>query len=57
MKILVGFDGSAASKAALKLAAAHAKAFDAQLLLVQSMVGEPEVQKRDIECTLPRCDS
>ena len=47
MKILVGFDGSAASKAALKLAAAHAKAFDAQLLLVKSMVGGPEVPKRD----------
>ena len=49
MKILVGFDGSAASKAALKLAEAHAKAFDAQLLLVQSMVGGPEVPKRDFE--------
>ncbi|MGD9078996.1 MAG: universal stress protein [Desulfobacterales bacterium] len=49
MKILVGFDGSATSKAALKLAAAHANAFDAQLLLVQSMVGGPEVPKRDFE--------
>jgi nucleotide-binding universal stress UspA family protein len=49
MKILVGFDGSAASKAALKLAAEHAKAFDAQLLLVQSMIGGPEVPKRDFE--------
>ncbi len=49
MKILVGFDGSAASKAALELAAAHASAFDAQLLLVQSMVGGPEVPKRDFE--------
>ena len=49
MKILVGFDGSEASKAALKLAESHAKAFDAQLLLVQSMVGGPEVPKKDFE--------
>jgi nucleotide-binding universal stress UspA family protein len=49
MKILVGFDGSDASKAALKLAAEHAQAFDAKLLLVQSMVGGPEVPKRDFE--------
>jgi nucleotide-binding universal stress UspA family protein len=51
MKILVGFDGSEASKAALKLAEAHAKAFDARILLVQSMVGGPEVAKRDFENT------
>jgi nucleotide-binding universal stress UspA family protein len=49
MKILVGFDGSKASKAALKLAAEHAQAFDAQIFLVQSMVGGPEVPKRDFE--------
>ena len=49
MKILVGFDGSNASKAALKLAAEHAQAFDAQIFLVQSMVGGPEVPKRDFE--------
>ena len=49
MKILVGFDGSAASKAAIELAETHAKAFDARLLLVQSMVGGPEVPKRDFE--------
>ena len=51
MKILVGFDGSKVSEAALKLAAEHAQAFDAQLLLVQSMVGGPEVPKRDFENT------
>lgn len=49
MKILVGFDGSDASKAALKLAAEHAQAFDAKLLLVLSMVGGPEVPKKDFE--------
>ena len=49
MKIMVGFDGSNVSKAALKLAAERAQAFDAQILLVQSMVGGPEVPKRDFE--------
>jgi nucleotide-binding universal stress UspA family protein len=49
MKILVGFDGSKASIAALKLAAEHAQALDAQLLLVKSMVGGPEVPKKDYE--------
>ncbi len=47
MKILVGFDGSKVSEAALELAEAHAQAFGAQLLLVQSMVGGPEVPQRD----------
>jgi nucleotide-binding universal stress UspA family protein len=49
MKIMVGFDGSNVSKAALKLAAERAQAFDAQILLVQSMVGGPEVPKRNFE--------
>jgi nucleotide-binding universal stress UspA family protein len=49
MKILVGFDGSKVSEAALELAAAHAQAFGAQLFLVRSMVGGPEVPKRDFE--------
>jgi nucleotide-binding universal stress UspA family protein len=49
MKILVGFDGSRVSEAALKLAAEHAQAFDAQILLVQSMVGGPEMQRSDFE--------
>ena len=49
MKILVGFDGSKVSEAALELAAGHAQAFGAQLFLVQSMVGGPEVPKRDFE--------
>jgi nucleotide-binding universal stress UspA family protein len=49
MKILVGFDGSRVSEAALELAADHAQAFGAQLFLVRSMVGGPEVPKRDFE--------
>jgi nucleotide-binding universal stress UspA family protein len=49
MKILVGFDGSNVSKAALKLAEAHAHVFKARVLLAQSMVGGSEVPKRDFE--------
>lgn len=49
MKILVGFDGSRVSEAALKLAAKHAQAFDAQILLVQSMTGGPEMLRSDFE--------
>jgi nucleotide-binding universal stress UspA family protein len=49
MKILVGFDGSRVSGAALNLAAEHAQAFDAQILLVQSMTGGPEMLRSDFE--------
>ena len=45
----MGFDGSKVSEAALELAADHAQAFGAQLFLVQSMVGGPDVPKRDFE--------
>jgi nucleotide-binding universal stress UspA family protein len=47
MKIMVGFDGSKVSEAAIALAEAHARAFGARILLVQSMVGGPEVPRRD----------
>jgi nucleotide-binding universal stress UspA family protein len=46
---MVGFDGSKVSEAALELAAEHAQVFGAQVLLVQSMVGGPDVPKRDFE--------
>ncbi len=49
MKILVGFDGSKVSEAALELAAEHAQVFGAQIFLVQSMVGGPDVPKRDFK--------
>jgi nucleotide-binding universal stress UspA family protein len=49
MKILVGFDGSNVSKAALKLAETHAQLFKARVLLAQSMVGGSEVPKGDFE--------
>ena len=47
MKIMVGFDGSKASGAALELAAEHAQVFGAQIFLVQSMVGGPDVPTMD----------
>jgi nucleotide-binding universal stress UspA family protein len=46
---MVGFDGSKVSEAALELAAEHARAFGAQIFLVRSMVGGPDVPKRDFE--------
>ncbi len=49
MKIMVGFDGSKVSEAALELAAKHAQTFGAHIFLVQSMVGGPEVPKRDFQ--------
>ena len=49
MKIMVGFDGSKVAVAALELAAEHAQAFGAQVFLVQSMVGGPDVPKKDFE--------
>ena len=49
MKILVGFDGSNVSKEALRLAAEHAKAFDAHIYVIHSMVGGPDVPRRDFE--------
>ncbi|MBW2434561.1 MAG: universal stress protein [Deltaproteobacteria bacterium] len=49
MKIMVGFDGSKVSEAAVELAAKRAQVFGAQILLVHSMVGGPDVPKRDFE--------
>ena len=49
MKIMVGFDGSKVSEAAVELAAKRAQIFGAQILLVHSMVGGPDVPKRDFE--------
>ena len=49
MLILVGYDGTNASNAALELAEDHCKAFDARILLVQSMVGGSEMPRSDFE--------
>jgi nucleotide-binding universal stress UspA family protein len=49
MKILVGYDGSNVSKEAIAIAEKHANAFKAEIILVHSMVGGPEVPRKDFE--------
>jgi len=49
MKILVAYDGSKVSKQAAQLALAHAKAFQADILLVFSIVGGPEIPRKEFE--------
>ena len=49
MKILVGYDGSNVSKEAIGLAEKHATAFEAEIILVNTMVGGPEVPRKDFE--------
>ena len=46
MKILVGYDGSDVSKAALDLAIIHAKAFHAKIYVVFSMIGGREIPRQ-----------
>jgi len=45
MKILVGYEKSNVAAHALKLAIKHARAFDAQLVIVTSMKGGSEVPR------------
>ncbi len=49
MKIMVGYDGSNASKAALELAKKHALAFSASVYVVTSLVGDAQTSAEDIE--------
>ena len=49
MKILVGYDGSNVSKEAVSLAEEHANSFKAEIILAHSMVGGPEVPRKDFE--------
>jgi nucleotide-binding universal stress UspA family protein len=49
MKILVGFDGSNQSKAALNLAIEHALAFKAKIYVVTSLFGEKETTPQEVE--------
>lgn len=49
MKILVGYDGSNAAKEALSVAKKHAKVFGAEIFVVSSMVGGPEVPRQEFE--------
>jgi nucleotide-binding universal stress UspA family protein len=49
MKILVGYDGSNVSKEAVSLAARHAETFKGEIIIAHSMVGGPEVPRKDFE--------
>ena len=49
MKILVGFDGSNVSKEAVSLAQQHAVTFKAEIIIAHSMVGGPEVPRKDFQ--------
>jgi nucleotide-binding universal stress UspA family protein len=49
MKILVGFDSSNVSKEAISVAKQHADAFNAEIIIAHSMVGGPEVPRKDFE--------
>jgi nucleotide-binding universal stress UspA family protein len=49
MKIMVAYDGSNASKRGLKLAITHAKAFNAKVYVLTSMVKGEEKHLKDIE--------
>jgi nucleotide-binding universal stress UspA family protein len=49
MKILVGYDGSNVAKEAIAIAEKHVNAFKAEIILVHSMVGGPEVPRKDFE--------
>ena len=49
MRILVGYDGSNVSKEAIAIAEQHAQVFNAEIILARSMVGGPEVPRRDFE--------
>jgi len=49
MKILVGFDGSNVSKEAISLAEQHAVTFKAEIIIAQSMVGGPEIPRKDFQ--------
>jgi nucleotide-binding universal stress UspA family protein len=48
MKIMWGYDGSNASRAALQVAIKHAKAFGARLFLVSSMSKGTEDEQKEI---------
>ena len=49
MKILVGFDGSNVSKEAVSVAKQHAMTFEGEIIIAHSMVGGPEIPRKDFE--------
>jgi nucleotide-binding universal stress UspA family protein len=48
MKILVGYEGSNSAKAALQLAITHAKAFEAQVIVITSLTGGSVTEDSEI---------
>jgi nucleotide-binding universal stress UspA family protein len=49
MNIMVGYDRSNVAKEALVLAKKHAKAFDAKIYLLTTLVQSPDLQLEDIQ--------
>jgi nucleotide-binding universal stress UspA family protein len=50
MKILVGYDGSEPAQKALKLAKAHANAFNAEIIhVINCLEGDPQTQIQHLE--------
>jgi nucleotide-binding universal stress UspA family protein len=49
MNIIVGYDGNRSAKEALNLAKKHAKAFDAKVFVVTSLVGGTENQEDQLK--------
>jgi len=49
MNILVAYDGTKEAKEAARLASRHAKAFNARITLAFSMVGGPEIPRKEFE--------
>jgi len=49
MDFMVGYDGTEAADEALELAIKYAKAFDAKLHLVTSLIGGPEMPKSEMD--------
>lgn len=49
MNILVAYDGTKEAKEAARLATRHAKAFNARIILAYSMVGGPEIPRKEFD--------
>ena len=49
MKLLVGYDGSNVAKEAIVQAEKYAKVLKAEVIIVHSMIGGPEVPRKDFE--------
>ena len=49
MNILVAYDGTKEAKEAARVATRHARAFNARILLAYSMVGGPEIPRKEFE--------